>query len=231
MRVLGLIPARGGSKGVPRKNIKLLGDKPLIQYTIAAALASGAIDEIMVSTEDAEIAEVAKKVGAQVPFIRPKVLAGDKSPTIDTIVHVLEEYQKLGNSFDAVCLLQATNPLRSADTIRKSIEMFKATDADCLLSVREVPHEFNPHWTFKEDRKSNLLYIATGEKNIIRRRQELPKAFYRDGAIYLTKTKVILEQKSLYGERISYINLEGEPHVNIDTMKDWELAEQLICVE
>ena len=231
MKVLGLIPARGGSKGVPRKNIKLLGEKPLIQYTIDAALASGVIDELMVSTEDIEIAEVARQGGAETPFLRPPNLACDESPTIETIIHVLDEYQKLGKNFDIVCLLQATNPLRSADTIRKSIEKFKVIDADSLLSVREVPHEFNPHWTFKKSNNSDLLHISTGAKDIIPRRQELPKAFYRDGAIYLAKSKVIIEQKSLYGERISYINLEGKPHVNIDTMKDWELAEQLICAE
>lgn len=231
MKVLGLIPARGGSKGVPRKNIKNLCGKPLIQYAIEAAQQANVLTEIMVSTEDEEIAEVAKQSGAQVPFIRPMVLAGDKSPTIDVVLHVLEEYQKLGKSFDAVCLLQATNPLRTADTIRMSIEKFKDTNADCLLSVREVPHEFNPHWTFEEKENNDLLRIATGEKEIIPRRQELPKAFYRDGAIYLTKSTVIIDQRSLYGERIAYINLEGKPHVNIDTMKDWALAEQILCAE
>ncbi len=231
MKVLGLIPARGGSKGVPRKNIKNLCGKPLIQYAIEAAQQANVLTEIMVSTEDEEIAEVAKQSGAQVPFIRPMVLAGDKSPTIDVVLHVLEEYQKLGKNFDAVCLLQATNPLRTADTIRMSIEKFKDTNADCLLSVREVPHEFNPHWTFEEKENNDLLRIATGEKEIIPRRQELPKAFYRDGAIYLTKSTVIIDQRSLYGERIAYINLEGKPHVNIDTMKDWALAEQILCAE
>ena len=226
-----IIPARGGSKGVPRKNIKNLCGKPLIQYAIEAAQQANVLTEIMVSTEDEEIAEVAKQSGAQVPFIRPMVLAGDKSPTIDVVLHVLEEYQKLGKSFDAVCLLQATNPLRTADTIRMSIEKFKDTNADCLLSVREVPHEFNPHWTFEEKENNDLLRIATGEKEIIPRRQELPKAFYRDGAIYLTKSTVIIDQRSLYGERIAYINLEGKPHVNIDTMKDWALAEQILCAE
>ena len=112
-----------------------------------------------------------------------------------------------------------------------SIEKFKDTNADCLLSVREVPHEFNPHWTFEEKENNDLLRIATGEKEIIPRRQELPKAFYRDGAIYLTKSTVIIDQRSLYGERIAYINLEGKPHVNIDTMKDWALAEQILCAE
>lgn len=231
MKILGLIPARGGSKGVPRKNIKSLCGQPLIQYTIDAAKTSGVLSEIMVSTEDQEIAEVAKSLGASVPFLRPKTLAGDKAPTIDAVVHVLEAYQELGKHFDAVCLLQATNPLRQASVIKNSIDKFIKTDADSLISVRKVPHEFNPHWTFEADNNGELLSIATGETEIITRRQELPTAYYRDGAIYLTKSSIILEQKSLYGQQISFIDLEGEPHVNIDTMDDWIKAEKLICAE
>ena len=231
MKVLGLIPARGGSKGVPRKNIKNLCGKPLIQYTIEAAQQANVLTEIMVSTEDEEIANVAQSLGAAVPFLRPQALAGDKAPTIDAVINVLETYQQLGKSFDVVCLLQPTNPLRSAEVIQRSIAKFKETEADCLLSVREVPHEYNPHWTFEEKGDTQLLKIATGEQVIIPRRQELPPAYYRDGSIYLTKSSVILEQKSLYGDHISFINMEGEPHVNIDTLADWKKAEQLLCAE
>lgn len=231
MKILGLIPARGGSKGVPRKNIKLLCGKPLIQYTIDAAIESKAFAEIMVSTEDEEIAEIAQQLGASIPFLRPKHLAEDKTPTIDAVIDVLETYLESGQHFDAVCLLQPTNPLRSAEVIQNSIDKFLYTGADSLLSVRKVPHEFNPHWTFEADQQGAFLRIATGETTIIPRRQELPTAYYRDGAIYLTTSKVILEQKSLYGQQISFIDLEGEPHVNIDTLSDWEQAEQLLCAE
>jgi len=231
MKILGLIPARGGSKGVPRKNIKLLCGKPLIQYTIDAAKAANCLTEIMVSTEDQEIAQVAQQLGASVPFLRPSALAGDKSPTIDAVIHVLEEFQKLGKYFDAVCLLQATNPLRTAELIKKSIEKFTSTAADSLISVREIPHEFNPHWAFEEENETQFLKIATGEKNIIPRRQELPKAYYRDGSIYLTKSEIILNQKSLYGERITHLNVQQYPHVNIDTIDDWKLAQTMLSEE
>lgn len=231
MKILGLIPARGGSKGIPRKNIKLLCGKPLIQYTIESAQEAKVLTEIMVSTEDEEIAAVAKSLGATVPFLRPQTLAGDKAPTIDAVINVLETYDKLGKSFDAVCLLQPTNPLRSAEVIQQSIKKFKETQADCLLSVRVVPHEYNPHWTFEEKEDTQLLKIATGEQVIIARRQDLPPAYYRDGSIYLTKSSVILEQKSLYGDQISFIKMEGEPHVNIDTSHDWKKAEELLCAE
>lgn len=230
MKILGLIPARGGSKGVPRKNIKLLNGKPLIYYTINPARQTGLFSEILVSTDDEEIAEVSRELGVEVQ-IRPAHLAGDASPTIDTVIHVLESYQKTGETFDAVCLLQPTNPLRSEDVLRKSMETFEASGADSLVSVRQVPHEYNPHWTFEVSRTGAFLSIATGEKEIIPRRQELPRAYHRDGAIYLVKSEVVLNDKSLYGQNISFIDMTGEPHVNIDTLKDWEEAEKYLCVE
>jgi CMP-N-acetylneuraminic acid synthetase len=231
LKILALIPARGGSKGVPRKNIRILCKKPLIQYTIDAALASEEFDEVMVSTEDYEIAEFAKELGARVPFMRPNELATDFSPTIDTVVHVIEQYKNLGRDFDAVCLLQPTNPLRTNHIISKCVKVFINSDADSLISVREVPHEFNPHWTFVDANKNGRLEIATGEKNIISRRQDLPRTYYRDGVVYITRCSVLFNQRSLYGENVTYINLENEPHINIDTMNDWKLAEKLICAE
>jgi CMP-N-acetylneuraminic acid synthetase len=230
MRVLGLIPARGGSKGVPRKNIKLLCGKPLIQYTIAPALSSGLFAEIIVSTDDQEIAEASKNLGAT-PMSRPSHLATDNSPTIDTVVHVLQKCLAEGNPFDAVCLLQPTNPLRSVDLLKRSLEKFEQSGADSLISVRQVPHEYNPHWVFEAGADNSFLTIATGEKNIIPRRQELPVAYHRDGAVYLVKSKVVLEQKSLYGEKVDFIDVSGEAHVNIDTPDDWVKAEKYLCAE
>jgi CMP-N-acetylneuraminic acid synthetase len=225
MKILGLIPARGGSKGVPRKNIKLLCGKPLIEYTIKAAMDCGALTEVMVSTEDAEIAETATGLGAKVPFLRPMELANDTSPTIDTVIHVLKAYQNMGINFDAVCLLQPTNPLRSAESIKLGIEKFITEQADSLISVRKVPHEYNPHWTFELENETSFLRIATGESKIIPRRQELPNTYHRDGAIYLVKSTVVLKQGSLYGKKIGFIDTSERPHVNIDTMEDWKMAE------
>jgi CMP-N,N'-diacetyllegionaminic acid synthase len=225
MRILGLIPARGGSKGVSRKNIKLLCGKPLIQYTIDAAIHCGVLTEVMVSTEDAEITEIAKRLGAKVPFLRPNELANDASPTVDTVIHVLKAYQDIDIHFEAVCLLQPTNPLRSAESIKLGIEKFINSDADSLISVRKVPHEYNPHWTFELENGSSFLRIATGESEIIPRRQELPHTYHRDGAIYLVKSTAVLKQGSLYGEKISFLDMSEEPHVNIDTMEDWGMAE------
>ena len=227
MKVLGIIPARGGSKGVPRKNIKLLGNKPLLQYTSDVALASDLIDTLVLSSDDDEIITVAKSLGIEVPFKRPSDLALDTTPTLPVIINVLEYYKSIGQNFDAVCLLQVTSPFRTVEFLNNAIKTFIKKETDSLVSVQQVPHEYNPHWVF-EDNGKGVLKIATGEQEIISRRQELPKAYHRDGSIYITKTSVLLEQKSLYGKSISFIESPKEWYVNIDTMDDWEKAEMLL---
>jgi len=224
MKILGLIPARGGSKGILRKNIKLLHGKELIKYSIEAGLKCGMLDKIMVSTEDDEIATISKAAGANVPYLRPMQLADDKSPTIDTVIHVLNFYEKKNNLFDAVCLLQPTVPFRNSGDLSLAIEKFIATNADSLISVREVPHIYNPHWVYEEDNKSGFLKLAKGGDSIISRRQDLPKAYHRDGSIYLTKKEIVLKERSLYGKKIIHHVMEHSPNINIDTMKDWEAA-------
>lgn len=226
MRILGLIPARGGSKGVPKKNIKLLGKKPLIEYTIDNAKNSKFLTEIVISTDDEQIAIAAEIAGCKPPFIRPAALAQDSSTSLEVVEHAITFFEKQNIFFDAVCLLQPTTPFREKGFIDKAIEKFIATNADCLVSVLPIPHEYNPHWAF-EERENGLLKIATGEETIIPRRQELPKAFHRDGAIYISKTAVI-KNGSLYGKSIAYIESNPHYYVNIDTMKDWEKAEELL---
>ncbi|MGV8947226.1 MAG: cytidylyltransferase domain-containing protein [Lutibacter sp.] len=227
MRVLAIIPARGGSKGVPKKNIKFLGGKPLIAYTIEAAKNAKGITKLILSSENDEIIKIAKDYGLEAPFKRPANLATDESPTILTVIHALDYYKEKGVEFDAVCILQVTNPFRTSEFIDQAISQFKNAQTDSLISVLEVPHEYNPHWIFEKNAKGNLE-ISTGESEIISRRQELPVAYYRDGSIYITKTDVILNQKSLYGKSIAYIEADKTTHVNIDTMEDWEKAEQIL---
>lgn len=228
MKILALIPARGGSKGVPKKNIKLLGGKPMISYTIEVGLACAEIAKLVVSTDSQEIAKVSKAAGAEVPFLRPDELASDTSPSIDTVIHAVEFYAKTGYYFDAVCLLQPTSPFRTARDIKNAISTFIEKEADSLISVRKVPHQFNPHWIFEQNDGNDFLKIATGESEIITRRQELPPAYYRDGSIYLVKTEVLLKKRSLYGERIAFSLSENPIFVNIDTMEDWIIAEEMV---
>jgi CMP-N-acetylneuraminic acid synthetase len=227
MRILGIIPARGGSKGVPGKNIKLLNGKPLLQYTSKIALESQYLTAVILSSDDNQIITVAKSLGIQVPFLRPEELAQDTTPTIDVIIHALQWYENQAIFFDAVCLLQVTSPFRTVAFLDKAIEKFITSGCDSLVSVQKVPHEYNPHWTFEVNTKGNLK-VATGEEKIISRRQDLPDAYHRDGSIYIMKTEVLLQQHSLYGKNTSFIESPPEFYVNIDTLADWEKAEQMI---
>lgn len=226
MQILGLIPARGDSKGVPGKNNKLLNGTPLIGYTIASGLESQRISKLVVSTDDPAIAQTSKDFGSEVPFLRPAALATDHSPSIDTVLHALSYFSEKGIHFDAVCLLQPTVPFRPAGSIDSAIQKFEESEADSLISVQAVPDKYNPHWTFLEQENSPHLQLATGEQQIVSRRQELPKAYYRDGSIYLTRTEVLIQNRSLYGKTITYLENTDTPLINIDTAEDWLKAEK-----
>lgn len=226
MKILAIIPARGGSKGVPGKNIKKLGDKPLIAYSIESATQSELISIVMVSSDSEEIIDVAKEFGAETPFQRPSALALDTTPTIEVVQHAIQFYEDKGEMFDAICLLQPTSPFRDFGFIDRAIRQFISCGADALVSVLPVPHEYNPHWTFEADEKGHLK-IATGDEKLISRRQELPVAYHRDGSVYITKTAIV-KSGSLYGNSMSYIENNPKWYVNIDTLNDWEKAEQLL---
>jgi CMP-N-acetylneuraminic acid synthetase len=226
MKILGIIPARGGSKGIPGKNIKLLGGKPLLEYTVEAAKASKLLSRVILSSDDKEIIAVAEQLQLEVPFIRPSELAQDNTPSIEVVKQALKFFEENGEKFDAVCLLQVTTPFRKHELIDRAIGKFIKGNFDTLISVREVPEEYNPHWVFEE--KEGLLRVSTGENEIISRRQELPKAYHRDGAIYITRTSVILQNNSLFGKNIGFLDTTGSPYVNIDEPADWELAEELL---
>lgn len=225
MRVLAIIPARGGSKGLPGKNIKLLAGKPLLGYTAEAAKSSALLTQIVLTTDDPQIAQIGRELGVPVPFIRPTELAQDNTPTLPVLVHALQFMEAEYGLFDAICLLQVTSPFRRKGLIDAAISKFVDSGADSLVTVLPVPDHFNPHWTFEPD-QSGFLQIATGEKQIITRRQDLPKVYHRDGSVYLTRRDVLI-QGSLYGKSIAY--LENDPHfyVNIDTQEDWESAERI----
>jgi len=227
VRVLGLIPARGGSKGVPRKNVRRLGGKPLIGYTIDAARKAVKVDRILVSTEDEEIASLSKSLGADVPFLRPTSLARDDTPMLPVIVHAIESVVAEGWVPDAVCLLQPTFPFRRPEDIDACIEALETQKADCVISVHRVPPHFNPHWVYFE-RLDGSLELSTGESEPISRRQELPPAFHRSGSIYVSRTATIRQYQSLYGARTVGYETPTEDGCNIDTMDDWARAEALV---
>ncbi|MCI0336614.1 MAG: acylneuraminate cytidylyltransferase family protein [Acidobacteria bacterium] len=222
-RVLGLIPARSGSKGVPRKNLKLLWGKPLLEYTAEAAHASSRLSRVILSTEDEEIAEAGRRCGLEVPFLRPVELARDKTPMLPVAQHALRTLEAEGDTFDALCLLQPTNPLRRPEDIDQCIELLGRNDVDAVVTVLPVPDEYNPHWVYFSD-ADGLLRLSTGESTPISRRQELPPALHRDGSVYVTRRNVLMEENSFYGSRLIGYRMDPERSVNIDSLEDWERA-------
>lgn len=222
-RVLGVIPARGGSKGVPRKNIAPILGKPLIAYTIEAAIASKRLTDVIVSTDDDEIARVARDCGAQVPFKRPAELATDRAQAIPTIQHAVREMEAArGYRYDAVVMLQPTTPLRTAKDIDECVEKLFRTDADSVISVVEV----GGYHPVRMKRIVNDELVDYAEEEIENRpRQELAPVYLRAGSVYATKRDVLMEQNSFKG-RISrpYI-VPSERHANIDSLIDLKIAE------
>lgn len=224
MKTLCIIPARSGSKGVPGKNIKLLNGRPLIAYTFDAAIESRLIDRAILSTDSTSIASLAASTMIEVPFMRPSHLSADHTPTAEVIKHALNYFTLKAQTFDAVCLLQATCPFRSRGFVDKCIKAFNDSGADCLFSVKKVPHEYNPHWVFTPG-GDGFLQISTGDESIIPNRQLLPPAYARDGSVYVFKADNILLHNNIYGKTISYLESDSPWHVNIDTPEDWKQAE------
>jgi len=225
---LGVIPARGGSKGIPRKNIKLLAGKPLLQYTAEAALAAKRLSKVILSTEDQEIAEVGRQCGLEVPFLRPPDLARDDTPTLPVLQHAVRALEDQGERYDAICLLQPTNPFRRAEEIDACIQLLEESKADSVITVLPVPHVYNPHWVyFQQD--EGFLRLSTGEASPIPRRQSLPRAFHREGSVYVTKRGVLLDGNSLYGEKVAGHVMDASRSVNLDTLADWAEAEAESC--
>jgi CMP-N-acetylneuraminic acid synthetase len=227
LSVLGLIPARGGSKGIARKNIRPLHGKPLLQYTAEAALAARRLSHVLLSTDDEEIATVGRQCGLDVPFMRPSELAQDSTPTLPVVQHALRWLEARGARFDAVCLLQPTNPLRRAGDIDGCIELFEESGADSVVTVLPVPAEYNPHWVYFQG-PDGVLRLSTGDQAPITRRQDLPPAFHREGSVYVTRRDVVMESSSLYGNRTVGYVLTPEGSVNIDDLADWQRAEGML---
>ncbi|MFV0624699.1 cytidylyltransferase domain-containing protein [Sphingomonas sp. ac-8] len=217
MSILGLIPARGGSKGIPRKNVLPMAGKPLIAWTIEAALAAGNIDRVVVTTDDAEIAEVASQHGADVPFLRPADLARDETPGIDPVLHAIDALP----GYDIVVLLQPTSPLRTAADIDAAAAM--ARTGTGVVSVTEAPHA---GWIFEMNAGGALDIGAAPPPT---RRQDMPTRYALNGAIYVADTKELRESRSfLLPGAIGYV-MPAERSVDIDGPLDWRLAELLLA--
>lgn len=221
MKILYLIPARGGSKGIPHKNIKLLDGKPLIQYSIDVARQLAEDNDICVSTDDIEIKTVAENLGLEVPFLRPNYLASDTAGTSDVIVHALDFYSNQGTNYDVVVLLQPTSPLRTVQNIKDCLALYDDT-LDMVTTVKES----SVSAVLCRENQNGFLEQVIGENNV--RRQDAAKLYEYNGAVYVINSDAIKE-KGLGGfTKIKKCVMDEKSSVDIDTMLDWKFVEVLV---
>lgn len=223
MKILFLIPARGGSKGVPGKNIKSLGGKPLINYALDAVKPLTTIENICVSTDAEDIKAVVEANGVSVPFIRPAYLAEDNSGTYEVCLHAIEFYEKQGRFFDVLVILQPTSPFRTTDNIREALQIF-TEELDMVVSVKET--KANPYTVlFEED---NDGYLAKSKQGNFTRRQDCPRVWEYNGAIYVINIASLKRSPLNQFRKIRKYVMEEAESVDIDTPLDWEFSEFLI---
>lgn len=220
MKALAIIPARSGSKGLPGKNIKPIKGVPLMGYTIAAAKNSGCFDQVLVSTDSREYADIALKLGAQVPFLRSDAMASDTASSWDTAREVLKNYKDMGETFDVVALLQPTSPLRTAKDIDGAMELMVKKDADAVVSVCLAEHSPLLCNTLGE----NMSLDGFLNKEAMKRRQDQGEFYRINGAIYLVKTSLLQGGGEIYGPR-SYAYIMDKTHsIDIDDEMDFDFA-------
>lgn len=220
MKSLALITARGGSKRIPRKNIKDFNGKPIIAYSIEAALQSGVFDEVMVSTDDEEIAEIARRYGANVPFLRSEKTSNDFATTADVINEVIEEYDKRGQKFDLLTCIYPTAPFITADKLKKAVEDLKASDADTLIPV--VRFSYPPQRAMEI---VDGMLVFRQPENLSKRSQDLEPHYHDAGQFYVTRTESFLKTNSLLVGKILPLELSELEVQDIDNEVDWKLAE------
>jgi len=228
LKILGVITARGGSKGIAGKNIKLLGGKPLVAYTIAVAKKSNLITRLIVSTDDEQIAAVARQYGADVPFMRPKELAQDSTPHLPVMQHAIEFMEKkLGIQFDYAVIFQPTSPFRTVDDINGTLQKLIDTGADSAVSVYEIEPSAHPMKVKKLEGDRVLPYCLEEPEGA--RRQDLPIAYKRSGAVYAMRRDLIMKENRLYGDYIVGHIVPRERSIDIDTPLDWLKAEYMLA--
>lgn len=226
MKTVAIVPARGGSKGVPRKNLCKVGGRPLIAWTIEAAVAAKGIDRVLLTTDSEEIAAIGRRFGAETPFMRPVEYAGDATPMIDSIMHAVEwlrDFDKF--EFEYVMCLQPTSPLRTVEDIEKAVRMMAISGDDGVVSVCEASD--HPLWVKRITCDSSLSdYIQ--QEDATTRRQDLPKALALNGAIFMAKRTVLEEKRGWYTNRTRPLLMPPERSLDIDTAWDLRLADLIL---
>jgi CMP-N-acetylneuraminic acid synthetase len=227
-KVLGLIPARAGSKGIPDKNIRLLGGRSLLAYAADAATGSGVVDRIVLSTDAERVAEEGRRVGLEVPFMRPGELAGDETPMLPVVEHAVDSLTQQGWEPEIVVLLQPTSPLRTPAHVRAAVEMLRQTGADSVVTVVEVPRHLSPDYVMRIQDGRLVSFLPDGIR--VTRRQDARPAFVRDGTAYVFWTRTLRATRSIYGGDCRPLVVPAEESITIDAPADWEEAERRIAL-
>lgn len=220
--ILVIIPARAGSKGIPKKNIKLLNGKPLISYTIESAKKIVPLADICVSTDGSEIKQIAENYGIKVPFLRPEHLACDTSGTYEVLIHALDYYEQQGKTYEIVLLLQPTSPFRQINHIKEAIESY-SSDLDMVVSVKET--KVNPYYNLFEEDKG---YLVKSKKGKFSRRQDIPKVYEYNGAIYVINVKTLKENKMADFSKVKKYVMDDISSIDLDDKLDWKFCELII---
>lgn len=220
MKNLCIIPARGGSKRIPRKNIKTFLGKPIIAYSIEAALDSGLFDEVMVSTDDKEFADVARKYGASVPFLRSEVTANDYATTVDVLLEVVEQYKLRGKIFESICCLYSTAPFVTSDRLKEAYS--KLSDKiDACFTMVEYSYPIQRSLRINEEGQVEIKY----PEYLKSRTQDLEKVYHDAGQFYFVKTDTLLNEKTVWCKRTAPLILSELEVQDLDTLTDWQLAQ------
>lgn len=222
--VLALVPARGGSKGIPDKNIRPLGGHTLLHYAVQAALASGVVDRTVLTTDSERVAAEGRRAGIEVPFIRPVSLAQDDTPMLPVIEHAVNALTEGGWEPEIVVLLQPTSPLRTGGHIRTAVQALRDTGADSVVTVVELPRHLSPDYVMRIDQGRLVPFLPEGLR--ITRRQDTRPAFVRDGTAYAFWTRTLREQGTIYGEHCHPLVIPAQESITIDTPDDWDAAER-----
>lgn len=227
--VLGLVPARGGSKGVAGKNIRPLLGHTLLEYTARAARDSGVLDRVILSTDSTEIAEAGRRAGLEVPFLRPPSLATDDTPMLPVIEHALAQTERDNWSPYIIVLLQPTSPLRRPDHIRDAVNLLRATNADSVVTVVEVPRHLSPDYVMRLDDGRLKPFLPDGLR--ITRRQDARPAYSRDGTVYAFRRSTLERFGGIYGEDCRPLLIDACESLSIDTEDDWKEAERRLAAQ
>ena len=224
MKTLYIIPARGGSKGIPGKNIKPLAGKPLIAYSVEVAQQLAPDCDICVTTDDLEIIATVENMGIKVPFVRPAELATDNSGTYEVLLHALNHYEQQGISYDRIVLLQPTSPFRTVDDVNNCLKLY-TPDIDMVVSVKQA--SANPYYNAFETDENGFLHISKGEGNYTRR-QDAPPVWEYNGAVYVINTQSLRKMPLNKFPRRRMCEMSAEHSIDLDTPTDWLIAESIL---